>query len=234
MSHTADLYIWLVLPYVSIALFAGGHVWRYRKDQFGWTSGSTQLLESRLLAWGSNLFHWGAIAVISGHVLGILVPARWTRAVGVSENVYHRVAGIGGGITGVACLVGLLILTYRRGAVARIRVTTSATDVVVYTLLTVLIVLGVIEAVGYNVFGPGYDYRTTVAPWFRSLFHDPQPDLMAAPPIVYQLHAAIPWVLYALWPFSRLVHVWSIPFQYVGRPYVLYRRRYASAGPARR
>ena len=80
MSHGAQLYVWLVLPYAAMAIFVGGLVWRYRRDQFGWTSRSTQLLESRLLAWGSNLFHWGAIGVILGHVLGILIPVRTTKA----------------------------------------------------------------------------------------------------------------------------------------------------------
>ncbi|HZQ64741.1 MAG TPA: respiratory nitrate reductase subunit gamma [Gaiellaceae bacterium] len=234
MSHTANLYVWLVLPYVAIALFVGGHVWRYRTDQLGWTSRSTQLLESRLLAWGSNLFHWGAIAAILGHVLGILVPARATRAVGISERVYHHLAGIGGGIAGAVCLLGLLILIYRRAAVARVRVTTSAVDVAVYLLIAALVVLGEVQALGYNVFGSGYDYRTSVSPWFRSLFHDPQPDLMASAPVAYQLHAALAWALFALWPFSRLVHAWSIPFQYLGRPYVLYRRRYATPRAAPR
>jgi nitrate reductase gamma subunit len=234
MSSTADLYVWLVLPYVAMALFVAGHVWRYRTDQFGWTSRSTQLLESRLLAWGSNLFHWGAIAAILGHVLGILVPASVTEAIGISESAYHHLAGIAGGIAGIVCLIGLLILMYRRTAVARIRVTTSATDIAVYVLLAILIVLGAIQAVGYNVFGPGYDYRQTVSPWFRSLFYDPKPELMSSAPVVYQLHAAIPWLLFALWPFSRLVHAWSIPFQYLGRPYILYRRRYAAPRPAGR
>lgn len=238
MSHTAELYVWLVLPYVAMALFVGGHVWRYRRDQLGWTSRSTQLLESRQLAWGSNLFHWGAIGVILGHVLGILIPASVTERVGISENAYHHLAGIGGGIAGALCLIGLVILVYRRAAIARIRVTTSGTDVAVYFLLTVLIGLGVVEALGYNVFGigggSGYNYRVTVSPWFRSLFYHPQPDLMATAPIVYQLHAALAWALYALWPFSRLVHVWSIPFQYLGRPYVLYRRRFTPARPAGR
>lgn len=230
MSARADLYVWLVLPYVSMALFVGGHVWRYKHDQLGWTSRSTQLLESRQLAWGSNLFHWGAIGVILGHVLGILVPASVTSALGVSESAYKHLAGIGGGIAGLICLSGLLILIYRRSAVARVRVTTTTADIAVYALLTVLVVLGVVEAIGYNVFGSGYNYRLTVSPWFRSLFYDPKPELMSSAPVVYQLHAAIPWLLYALWPFSRLVHAWSIPFQYLGRPYILYRRRYAPAG----
>jgi respiratory nitrate reductase gamma subunit len=238
VSHTAELYVWLVLPYVAMALFVGGHVWRYRRDQLGWTSRSTQLLESRQLGWGSTLFHWGAIAAILGHVLGILVPATATEAVGISERVYHHLAGIGGGIAGAVCLIGLAILIYRRATVARVRVTTSATDLVVYVLIAALVVLGDLEALGYNVFGlgngSGYNYRVTVSPWFRSLFYDPQPELMAGAPIVYQLHAALAWALYALWPFSRLVHAWSIPFQYLGRPYVLYRRRYATARPSGR
>jgi respiratory nitrate reductase gamma subunit len=238
MSHTAELYVWLVLPYAAMALFVGGHVWRYRKDQLGWTSRSTQLLESRRLAWGSNLFHWGAIAAILGHVLGILIPARATEAVGISESAYHHLAGIGGGIAGAICLIGLAILIYRRSTVARVRVTTSTADVVVYVLIAVLVVLGDVQALGYNVFGlgsgSGYNYRVTVSPWFRSLFFHPRPDLMADAPIVYQLHAALAWALYALWPFSRLVHAWSIPFQYLGRPYLLYRRRYTAARPAAR
>ena len=225
MSHRAELFVWLVLPYVSISVFAVGHVWRYKRDQFGWTSRSTQLLESRLLAWGSTLFHYGALLVIGGHVAGILVPARTTSAIGVSESVYHHLSGVAGGIAGLICMVGFGILVFRRTAIRRIRLTTSLADVLVFVLLGVLIVLGNIETFGYNVFGEAYNYRLSVGPWFRSIWVDPQPSLMADAPVVYQLHSAIPWLLYALWPFSRLVHVWSYPLQYLGRPYILYRSR---------
>ena len=234
MSERAQLFVWLVLPYVSVTVFVVGHWWRYRRDQFGWTSRSTQLLESRLLAWGSTLFHYGALAAIAGHVLGILVPARATAAVGISENAYHHLAGIAGGIAGLVCLIGFGILAFRRTTVGRVRLTTSTSDVIVFVLLAALIVLGEAQTLGYNVFGSGYDYRATVAPWFRSLWYDPQPSLMADAPIAYQVHAALPWLLYAVWPFSRLVHVWSYPLQYLGRPYILYRRRYPAAGPGLR
>jgi nitrate reductase gamma subunit len=110
VSHRADLFVWLVLPYVSVTVFLVGHWWRYRTEQFGWTSRSTQLLESRMLAWGSTLFHWGALAVIAGHVAGILVPASMTARIGVSENAYHHVSGIAGGIAGLVCLAGFGIL----------------------------------------------------------------------------------------------------------------------------
>src|SRR5512146_3339618 len=114
MSHRAALFAWLVLPYASIVLFVAGHWWRYRHDQFGWTSRSSQLLESRLLAWGSNLFHWGALGAIGGHVLGILVPRSATAAVGITENDYHYLAAAAGGTVGVLCLIGYAILAFRR------------------------------------------------------------------------------------------------------------------------
>lgn len=226
MSHRAALFAWLVLPYASVATFLVGHWWRYRRDQFGWTSRSTQLLESRQLAWGSTMFHYGALGAIGGHVLGILVPQRATAAIGISENAYHYLAAIAGGTVGAICLIGYAILAFRRSTVRRVRVTTTGMDVVVFVLLGALILLGVGETFGYNVFGSGYNYRETVGPWFRSIWVDPRPSLMNRAPIPYQVHAALPWLLYAVWPFSRLVHVWSYPLQYLGRPYILYRRRH--------
>jgi nitrate reductase gamma subunit len=234
MSERADLFVWLVLPYVSLTVFAVGHWWRYRHDQFGWTSRSTQLLESRLLAWGSTLFHYGALAAIGGHVVGILIPAHITGSVGVSEALYHRLAGWAGAVAGLVCLTGFGILTFRRTRIRRVRVTTSVGDVVVFVLLGALILIGEIQTVGYQIVGHGYDYRTTVGPWFRSIFTDPQPSLMSNAPVIYQVHAALPWLLYAVWPFSRLVHVWSYPLQYLGRPYILYRSRYAAHRALRR
>jgi nitrate reductase gamma subunit len=228
MTHRGDIFVWLLLPYVSVTIFVVGHWWRYRHDQFGWTTRSSQLLESRLLAWGSTLFHFGALAAIAGHVAGILVPASWTSAFGVSESAYHHISGIAGAIAGAVCLVGFGILTFRRTSVRRVRATTSTMDVVVFVLLGALIVLGEAITLGYTTFGSGYDYRESVGPWFRTLWYDPDPSLMADAPVAYQVHAALPWLLYAVWPFSRLVHVWSIPLAYIGRPYILYRSRHAS------
>jgi nitrate reductase gamma subunit len=220
--------VWVILPYVAITTFVVGHVWRYRTDQLGWTSRSTQLLESRGLAWGSNLFHFGALAAIGGHVLGLLVPARLTELVGVTESQYHLLSAGAGTAAGVVCAAGLIILLVRRIRFPRISVTTSYSDVAVYTLLVAIIGIGVAETVFYNALGGGYDYRATVAVWFRGIFMlNPKPELMASAPWLYQLHAGLAWLLVALWPFSRLVHAWSLPFQYLGRPYILYRRRFA-------
>lgn len=220
----ATLAFWIILPYAAMAIFFAGHAWRWRHDQFGWTSLSTQLQERRLLLFGSPLFHYGSLAAILGHVVGILIPERWTAAVGVSEDAYRLFSAVGGTIAGAAVVIGLLILLYRRITVRRVAVTTSRVDIAVYVLLFVVIGLGVTETVGVNLVGRGYDYRATVAIWFRGLFAaNPQPGLMATAPLLYQVHAISAWFLFALWPFSRLVHAWSYPVLYLGRPWILYR-----------
>ena len=160
--RAVHLLLWVALPYAAIAIFLAGHVWRYRTDQYGWTSRSTQILESRWLKWGSPLFHFGALAAIGGHVLGMLVPESWTSAVGVSEDGYHLLSATAGTLAGVACGAGLVILMWRRVASPRVRVTTTRTDMLVYALLALVIGLGLTETIGKNVFGGGYDYRSTV------------------------------------------------------------------------
>jgi nitrate reductase gamma subunit len=229
---TSDIFLWIVIPYVAIAIFIVGHIWRYRRDQFGWTSRSNELLERRLLKWGSPLFHYGALAAIAGHVLGILIPKSATNAIGIHEHAYHLISAIAGTIAGAATLIGLLILIYRRARVRRVAVTTSYVDLVVYALLLFVIGIGLAATVFHNdlASGNGYDYRRTVAVWFRGIFAlQDRAELMASAPLIYQIHTLAAWAILALWPFSRLVHAWSIPFQYIGRPYILYRRRYQTA-----
>ena len=107
----------MVVPYVCLAVFVLGHVWRYRYDKFGWTTRSSQMYERRLLRWGSPLFHFGILAVFLGHVMGLGVPKSWTEAVGISEGVYHFLAVSVGAVAGFCTVVGLAILIYRRRTV---------------------------------------------------------------------------------------------------------------------
>ncbi|HLI32619.1 MAG TPA: respiratory nitrate reductase subunit gamma [Solirubrobacteraceae bacterium] len=223
----AQVFLWIALPYLSIAIFVVGHIWRYRRDQFGWTSRSTQLLERRLLAWGSPMFHYGALAVIGGHILGILIPASVTGAIGIDEHAYHLIAMYAGNVSGWICAIGLIILIYRRVKVDRITHATSRVDLLVYFMLLVMIGLGMADTVGANTIGSSYNYRESVAVWFRGIFSfEPHVALMVHAPFEYKAHAVAAWVFFALFPFSRLVHVWSFPLQYLGRPYILYRRRF--------
>lgn len=233
-----DLLLWVALPYVAMTVFVAGHVWRYRHDQFGWTTRSTQLLESRRLRPAILLFHLGLFAVLGGHVLGLLVPASLTERVGVSEDLYHGVSVTAGTLAGLAMLAGFVLLLVRRETDARVRATTTSVDRATYLLLGVMLVTGMYATVGENLLLGGYDYRETVAPWFRGLFTlDPDTSLIAGAPLVYRIHAVAAWLLYALWPFSRLVHAWSVPVGYLSRSNILYRSRrrppLASGGRAR-
>ncbi|MEN8652572.1 respiratory nitrate reductase subunit gamma [Streptomyces sp. 21So2-11] len=231
----ADLLLWVAVPYICLAVFVVGHVWRYRKDQFGWTSHTSQLLERRWLRWGSPLFHLGALAVIGGHVVGLAVPASWTRAVGIDEHAYHTVAVTLGSVAGIAMVTGLGMLSARRLLTRRIRPTTSGSDKLLFPLLSATVLIGVAATFVHNIAGGGYDYRSTVSVWFRGLFTlQPQPEAIAGAPLLFQLHALTACLLFAVWPFTRLVHVWSAPVGYLRRPYLVYRRQEPAPAYGRR
>jgi nitrate reductase gamma subunit len=220
-----DFLLWIAFPYVCLALFVAGHVWRYRRGQYTWTARSTQLMERPLLMVGSLLFHFGILAAIGGHILGILVPRSWTSAVGIGDDAYHWIAVAAGGVAGAAIVAGFAILLYRRLRVARVRATTTRSDLVLYPVLAVTIVLGMLA----TAWGSAVDehlYRETVSPWFRGIFaFDPDGSLMTGAPFLFQAHAFTSWLLLAIWPFTRLVHAWSIPVAYLRRAPILYRAR---------
>lgn len=227
VSRAATL-VWVVLPYLAIASFVLGHIWRYRKDQFTWTTRSTQLLEARWLKLGSPLFHIGLLAVIGGHVIGILVPKAWTDGLGISEDLYRIFSASMGTLAGLTTLAGLAILIARRLLNKRVAATTRGWDVTVMVMLGFMVLTGMWNTDVHNLIQGGYDYRETVSPWFRGLFLlDPNASLMtaAAVPLSYQLHAIGGWLLIAIWPFTRLVHAWSVPVTYLRRPPIVYRSR---------
>lgn len=224
----AGTLLWVILPYLAIATFVVGHIWRWRRDQFTWTTRSTQLLESRLLKLGSPLFHLGLLAVIGGHVIGILVPQSVTEWLGVSENTYRIFSAVMGTLAGLTMLTGLAILIARRLLNKRVAATTRGWDVAVMVLLALMVVTGMWNTSVENLIEGGYNYRETVSPWFRGLFLlNPDPGLMteAGIPLSYQLHAVGGWLLILIWPFTRLVHAWSVPVTYLVRRPIVYRAR---------
>ncbi|MHB1614961.1 MAG: respiratory nitrate reductase subunit gamma [Actinomycetes bacterium] len=225
MNRPIDVVLWVAVPYACLAVFVVGHYWRYRYDKFGWTTRSSQLYERRLLRWGSPLFHFGLLFVILGHVVGLGVPESWTSAVGISDPIYHVTAVASGGLAGLATVVGMVILIYRRRTVGPVFSATTRMDKLMYAVLATVIILGLVNTLVTNLFGH-YDYRTGVSVWFRGIFRfDLHPELMAHAPIGFQLHALAAFVLFALWPFTRLVHVFSAPAGYLWRPYIVYRSK---------
>ena len=225
MTSTLDVLLWVVWPYVCLAVFVVGHWWRYRYDKFGWTTRSSQLYESRLLRWGSPLFHFGLLFVVGGHVMGLGIPKSWTEAVGISEGVYHFLAVSIGAVAGVCTVVGMAILIYRRRTVGPVFSATTRMDKAMYAVLATVIVLGLANTVVGNIVSH-YDYREGVSIWFRGIFRfSLHPELMAQAPLTFQLHGLVAFGLFALWPFTRLVHVFSAPVGYLWRPYVVYRSK---------
>ncbi|MFD4243800.1 respiratory nitrate reductase subunit gamma [Streptomyces sp. NPDC058525] len=222
-----DLLLWGVLPYVCVAVLIAGTVWRARYDRFGWTTRSSQLHESRLLRIGSPLFHFGMLFVVLGHVVGLLIPMSWTDAVGLSDHAYHLLAVSTGAVAGVAAAAGIGILVYRRFTVPAVRKATLKGDHLMYTVLLGAMVLGLTATI-LNSTGQtdGYNYREGISVWFRSLFAlSPDYHLMAGAPLAFKLHIVFGFTLFALIPYSRLVHMFSAPLAYLVRPYVVYRRR---------
>ncbi|HEX6445978.1 MAG TPA: respiratory nitrate reductase subunit gamma [Streptosporangiales bacterium] len=223
-----DMWWWVILPYAAMLVFVVGHIWRWRYDQFGWTSRSTQLQERRLLKWGGPLFHYATFAAIAGHAIGMLIPRSATEALGITERAYTLFSGIAGSVAAVGVLFGAAVLVFRRTTVPRVRATTSGVDYLALILLGIITVLGIYLTLGIQEVGGGYDYRTTVSVWFRSLFTGaPDVTAISSAPLMYQVHATAAWMIFAVWPFSRLVHAWSYPVWYLWRPYVVYRSRRA-------
>jgi nitrate reductase gamma subunit len=221
-----NTFLWVIFPYICLTIFVVGHFWRYRYDKFGWTTRSSQLYEDRLLRWGSPLFHFGILFVFLGHVMGLGVPKSWTEAVGITNEMYHFMAVSIGAIAGVATLVGMVILIYRRRTVGPVFSATTKMDKTMYAVLATVILLGLWNTIVANLLGNEYDYRESVSIWFRGIFRfSLHPDLMANAPLGFQLHGLLAMALFALWPFTRLVHVFSAPLGYLTRPYIVYRSR---------
>ncbi|WP_221442951.1 respiratory nitrate reductase subunit gamma [Nocardiopsis algeriensis] len=222
--------LWGVVPYVVLAILISGLIWRWRYDRFGWTTRSSELYESRLLRIGSPLFHFGLLVVIVGHFIGLVIPESWTTGIGIPDTAYHITALSLGLVAGVCTLGGIALLIWRRRTTGPVFSATTRNDKLMYVVLVGAIVTGLgmtayfagVEVTG----GHTQDYRFTVSPWFRSIWIL-QPDIaaMSQAHAAYQLHALVGMALFALFPFTRLIHAFTAPVGYLFRPYVVYRDR---------
>lgn len=225
-----DILLWGVVPYVALALIIGGSIWRYRYDQFGWTTRSSQLYESRILRIASPLFHFGILAVLAGHIMGLVIPKSWLDAIGVHEHLYHFLALSIGTVAGIGTLVGIVLLIYRRRTTGPVFMATTANDKFMYVMLVAALLAGLATTM-ISVFDPTVpNYRETVSPWFRSIWIlQPNVAAMTAAGISFKVHALVAMALFAIWPFTRLVHAFTAPLHYLFRPYIVYRSRDAAS-----
>src|SRR5699024_76056 len=223
-------FLWGAFPWLAIVAFFVGIFWRWRTDQFGWTTHSSQIYESKLLRMSSPLFHWGMVFVIVGHLMGLAIPKSWTRSVGISDHFYHLIATYPGALAAIATVLGLVGLIYRRVVNRSVFLATSRSHKVMYIFLGGAILSGTIATFSLQLFDTlgtnGCDYRETISPWLRNLLiFNIQPELMSDVPWQFKVHVLAGFTLIAVWPFTRLVHAFSAPVGYVTRPYVVYRSR---------
>ena len=226
MSST-NILLWSVFPYIAISSFVIGLVWRFKYDKFNWTTRSSQIYEGKLLSIAGPLFHLGLFAVIGGHVVGLLVPQTLTDSLGLSHEAYHLGAVTMGGAAGIATLVGISLLIYRRRTTAMVFAQTTKNDKTMYIFLVATLLAGSAATLSSaGVIGEEHNYRETVAPWVRSILTlSPNGELMMASPLAFRVYAVIGMSLFIIWPFTRLVHSLSAPVGYLFRPSIVYRTR---------
>lgn len=210
-----DLFLFAALPYVAVFVLFAGSLWRFRTNRFSYSALSSQFLEDRRLLWGSVPWHVGILLILLGHVVGLCFPGLW-RAIVANRAALLVVEGIGLFAT-VLCVVGLLAFMFRRATSARLQLVSTTMDYAVLGLLLVQVLLGLWVALAHR-WGAAWA-PAALSPYLWSLVTlQPNLDYVAGMPGLVKLHVAGAWVLLLLVPFSRLVHVFSIPFEYLWRP----------------
>jgi nitrate reductase gamma subunit len=216
-------------PYVALSVFLVGSLVRFDHGQYSWRSGSSQLLRRKALRVGSICFHVGILAIFAGHFVGLLTPQEAYHALGLSTATKQLLAMAAGGVFGVICLVGLMLLVWRRLAEPRIRATSSAMDIAILLLLLAQLVLG-LASIFVSMGHLDGSVMVALAEWAQRIvtLRGGAAELVAPVHWIYKAHILLGLTIFVLFPFSRLVHIWSAPIWYVARPYQVVRRRVAA------
>ncbi len=216
-----------IYPYIALSVFILGSMVRYDRDQYTWKTGSSQLLESKQLRKGSIAFHIGIIAILLGHFVGLLTPKAVWHMLGVSTEVKQLIAIGMGGFFGIVCFYGMTILIKRRLGNPRIRANSSSMDIAILLLLYAQLILGLISIFVSLGHLDGAEMLLLMN-WAQSLvILDGTTAAASIAPvhIIFKLHVFLGMTLFLLFPFSRLVHVWSVPVKYVKRNYQVVRAK---------
>jgi nitrate reductase gamma subunit len=214
-------------PYIALFICFIASWIRYDREQYTWKASSSQLLESKQLTIGSRLFHIGVITVLMGHFVGLLTPVEIWHLFGIHAHHKQIIAMTLGGVFGFICFIGLTILLRRRLFNPRVRATSSSMDIVVLLLLyaQLLLGLGSILVSAHHMDG---EEMLLLMSWAQNIVtFDPAQASAAITPVhwIYKLHVFLGMSLFVVFPFSRLVHVFSVPVKYLGRNYQIVRKK---------
>ncbi len=223
-----DQFAFQLYPYIAMAVFFIGSWARFDRAMYTWRTGSSQLLSSRGMRLGSNLFHVGILVVLGGHLVGLLTPHS-VYTIFITAPQKQLLAMLVGGVFGVICLAGLLILLARRLFNPRVRATGTVGDTVILVLLLLQLLLGLYTIVLSSHHMDG-GVMIALAEWAQHIvtFRWGAASFVIGVDWVYKAHIFLGMTLFLVAPFTRLVHVWSIPVSYLWRPYQVVRRRQAT------
>lgn len=230
MNHYLHEFAFQIYPYIVVAVFLLGSLVRFDKSMYTWRTGSSQLLSDRGMRIGSNCFHIGILAILGGHLVGLLTPHSVYEHF-VTSSQKQLLAMIVGGLFGALCFIGISILLVRRLTNPRVRATGTFGDTLVLVLLFAQLCLGLISIY----FSAGHldgGVMVQLAEWAQRIvtFRAGAAAFIVDVHWVYKAHIFLGLTLFLIAPFTRLVHVWSIPISYLWRPYQVVRRR---QGPLR-
>lgn len=219
-------FLFNVYPYICLAVFLMGSLARFDRDQYTWKSDSSQLLRTGTLRWGSNLFHIGILFLLMGHTVGLLTP-HWLYEPFITAEHKQLVAVTAGGVAGFICFIGLSMLLYRRLFDPRIRLTSHRTDIAILIILWVQLSIGMIT-LPYSLGHSDASVMLSLSDWAqRIVTFRPDAEGLVALAWPYKLHLVLGMTIFLLFPFSRLVHVWSgfATVSFLFRPSQLVRSR---------
>ncbi|MCC6298737.1 MAG: respiratory nitrate reductase subunit gamma [Anaerolineales bacterium] len=222
-----EIMLFVVFPYVALAIGIVGTIYRYLTNQYSFTSLSSQFLENDWQFWGSTLWHYGILPTTFIHLGGFFLPKVMFALHSTPETLY--LAEVAGKILGIMAWVGLAILIYRRLISSKVRAVTSPVDWIVLFLLFGQVFFGLILAFAYR-WGATW-FIHTATPWIVSLaVFQPAPQFVTALPLAHKVHFLAGFLLFALMPFSRLVHIVTFPVSYAWRSFqlVIWTRRKAT------
>lgn len=227
MSYLNEL-LFGYYPYMAGAVFLLGSLVRFDRDQYTWRSGSSQLLRAKNMRLASNLFHVGILMLFIGHFVGLLTPPAVYHALGLSTSAKQLLAVAAGAIFGAMTLVGLTMLLHRRMSDPRIRANSSNSDVFILWLLLAQLILGLFTLPVSLAHADG-STMLLLAEWAQRIvtFRGGAADLVVDVNILFKLHLFLGITIFLVFPFTRLVHIWSAPVWYMGRRYQVVRQRYA-------
>jgi len=226
MGHYINQFLFGIFPYIALTVFFVGSLLRYDRDQYTWKASSSQLMSKKDMRIGSNLFHVGIIMLFFGHLFGLLTPHS-AYAFFMDAGTKQLIAMTAGGIFGVVCLAGMILLIRRRITDPRVRATSQFADLPVLLILFAQLVLGLLT-IPFSAQHLDGSSMMALAHWAQHLvtFRGDAAGYVADQALVFKAHLVLGMTIFLLFPFTRLVHVWSVPIQYLGRTgYQIVRKR---------